>query len=111
MAQVCTKISVAGFNDGEIAEGLQALLAESRERPWLNKPRAEWDSGRKLLLVIIETEGDDPRFEAEGVLDEVWDCVIACFNFPPERVRFRYLGSGVNHMKSPKNATRHRTTS
>ncbi len=88
MAQVCTKISVAGFNDGEIAEGLQALLAEFRERPWLNKPRAEWDSGRKLLLVIIETEGDDPRFEAEGVLDEVWDCVIACFNFPPERVSF-----------------------
>jgi hypothetical protein len=88
MAQVRTKISVAGFNDAEIAEGLQTLLAEFRERPWLNNPNAEWDSGRKLLLVIIETEGDDPRLEAEGVLDEVWDCVIACFNFPPERVSF-----------------------
>lgn len=30
--------------------------------------------------MTVETEGDDPRLEAEGVFDEVWDCVIAAFD-------------------------------
>ena len=81
MAEVRTKISVAGFNDTEIGEGLQDFLAEFKERPWLANPKAEWDSERKLLLLTIETEGNDPKLEAEAVLDEVWDCVIAYFNF------------------------------
>lgn len=91
MAQVRTKISVSGFNDAEITEGLQDFLAEFKERPWLTNPKAEWDSERKLLLVTIETEGDDPKLEAEGVFDEVWDCVIAYFNFSSERVSFDIL--------------------
>jgi len=91
MAQVRTKISVAGFNDAEIVEGFQDFLAEFKERPWLVNPKAEWDLERKLLLVTIMTEGDDPKLEAEGVFDEVWDCVIACFNFSSERISFDIL--------------------
>ena len=91
MAEVRTKISVAGFNDAEIAEGLQDFLAEFKERPWLANPKAEWDSERKLLLVTIETEGNDPKLEAEAVFDEVWDCVIAYFNFSSDGISFDIL--------------------
>ena len=59
MSRVRTKISVAGFNDAEIAESLQDFLAEFSERPWLMNPQAEWDTERKLLVVTAETEGDD----------------------------------------------------
>jgi hypothetical protein len=91
MPKVRTKISVAGFNDAEIAEGLQDFLAEFKERPWLTNPQAEWDSVRSLLLVTIETEGGDPKLESEGVFDEVWDCVAAHFNFSSERISFDIL--------------------
>jgi hypothetical protein len=88
MAKVRTKISIAGFNETEIAEGLQDFLAEFKERPWLTNPQAEWDSERGLLLVIIETEGEDPKLESEGVFDEVWDCVGAYFSFSSDRISF-----------------------
>jgi hypothetical protein len=91
MARVCTKISVAGFNDSEIAEGLQDFIAEFQERQWLANPRVEWDSERRLLLVTIVTEGDDPKFESEAVLDEIWDCVIAYFKFSSERISLDIL--------------------
>ncbi len=91
MARVRTKISVAGFKEGDIAEGLRGFLAEFKERPWLTDPRAEWDAERGLLLVTIETEGDDPWLEAQGVADEVWDCVAAYFNFSSERISFDIL--------------------
>ena len=91
MPKVRTKISVAGLNREEIAEGLQDFLAEFKERPWLTNPRTEWDSERNLLLVTIETEGDDPKLESEGVFDEIWDCVIAYFNFSSERISFNIL--------------------
>ena len=91
MSKVRTKISVAGFNREEIAEGLQDFLAEFKERPWLTNPHAEWDSERDLLLVTIETEGADPKLEAEGVLDEIRDCVIAYFTFSSERISFNIL--------------------
>ncbi len=81
MARVRTKIAVASFNNPEIAEGLQDFLVELGERVWLINPQAEWASARKLLLVTVETEGSDLELEARRVLDEVWDCVIACFNF------------------------------
>ncbi len=32
---------------------------EFRERPDLANPAAEWDSERQLLLITIETEGND----------------------------------------------------
>ena len=91
MSKVRTKISVAGFSEAEIVEGLQDFLAEFKERPWLTNPVAEWDSERDLLLVTIETEGDDSKLEAEGVFDEVWDCVIAYFSFSSERISFNIL--------------------
>ncbi len=88
MSKVRTKISVAGFNDEEIAKGLQDFLVEFKERPWLANPQAEWDSERSLLLVTIETEGADPRLESEAVFDEVWDCIAAYFNSSSERISF-----------------------
>jgi len=88
MSKIRTKISVAGFNDAEIAEGLQEFLAEFKERPWLTNPQAEWVPERSVLLVTIETEGDNPKLESEGVFDEVWDCVAACFSFSSERISF-----------------------
>jgi len=91
MSKVRTKISVAGFNEAEIAEGLQDFLAEFKERPWLTNLQAEWDSERSLLLVKIETEGDDPQLESEGVFDEVWDCVAAYFGFSFKRISFDIL--------------------
>jgi len=91
MPAVRAKFSVAGFNDAEIGEGLQDFLAEFMERPWLANPKVEWDSESKLLLVTIETEGNDPKLQAEAVLDEVWDCVIACFNFSSEGISFDIL--------------------
>lgn len=91
MSKVRTKISVAGFNGAEIAEGLQAFIAEFKARSWFINPQAEWDSERSLLLVTIETEGDDPQLESEGVFDEVWDCVAAYFSFSSERISFKIL--------------------
>lgn len=91
MPKIRIKISVAGFNDAEIAGGLQDFLAEFKERPWLTNPQAEWDSKRSLLLVTIETEGDDPKLESEGVFDEVWDCVAAYFSFSSEAISFNIM--------------------
>jgi hypothetical protein len=80
MAHISTIISVAGLKDDEVVEGLPYLRQYLSERPWLLNPRAEWDAERGRLLVTIETEGDDPKLESEGVFDEVWDCVIAAFD-------------------------------
>jgi hypothetical protein len=91
MSKVRTKISVAGFNEDEVAEGLQDFLAELKERPWLTNPQAEWDAKQNLLLVTIETEGDDPKLESESVFDEIWDCVAAYFSFSSERISFDIL--------------------
>ena len=91
MAHVRTRISAAGFNEAEIAKGLQDFIAEFQERQWLINPRVEWDSERKLLLITIVTEGDDPKFESEAVFDEIWDCVIAYFKFSSERISFDIL--------------------
>lgn len=93
MLKVRTKIAVAGFHREEIAEGLEDFLAEFKDRPYLTNPHAEWDSEQDLLLVTVETEGDNPKLESEGVFDEIWDCVIAYFNFSSERVSFNILES------------------
>jgi hypothetical protein len=95
MPKVRTKISIAGFGPEEIAEGFEDFLAEFKERPWLTNPQAGWDSGQSLLVVTVETEGDDPKLESEGVFDEVWDCAIACFNFSSERISFNVLEAGL----------------
>jgi len=95
MSKVRTKIAVAGFNEAEIAKGLQDFLAEFKERPWLTNPQVEWNSERSLLLVTIETEGDETKLESEGVFDEVWDCVAAYFDFSSERISFNILEAKI----------------
>jgi len=91
MARIRTRISVTGFNDAEITEGIPYFRQYLRERPWLIEPKVEWSPQENRLLVTIETEGDDPKLESEGVFDEVWDCVIAAFRFPSERLAFHIL--------------------
>jgi hypothetical protein len=91
MTRIRTRISVAGFNDAEIAEGMLYFRQYLRERPWLIEPKAEWNPQEKRLTVTIETEGDDPKLESEGAFDEVWDCVIAAFRFSSERITFDIL--------------------
>jgi hypothetical protein len=91
MARIRTKISVTGFNEAEIAEGMPYFRRYLRERPWLVGPKAEWNAQENRLVVAIETEGDDPKLESEGAFDEVWDCVIAAFGFSSERIAFDIL--------------------
>ena len=91
MARIRTKISVTGFNDAEIAEGMPYFRRYLRERPWLVGPKAEWNAQENRLVVTIETEGDDPKLESEGAFDEVWDCVIAAFGFSSERIALGIL--------------------
>jgi hypothetical protein len=64
-----------------------------RERPWPLEPKAEWDSQEDLLVIMIETEGDDPNLEREGVLDEVRGCAIAALGFSSQRIAFDVLES------------------
>jgi len=91
MARIRTRISVTGFNDAEISEGMLYFRQYLRERPWLIDPKAEWNPQESRLLVTVETEGDDPKLESEGVFDEVWDCIIAAFRFSSERINFYIL--------------------
>jgi hypothetical protein len=91
MARIRTRISVTGFNDAEIAEGMPYFRQYLHERPWLIKPKAEWNTQEDRLVVTIETDGDDPKVETEGVFDEVWDCVIAAFTFSSERIVLKLL--------------------
>ena len=91
MARIRTRISVSGSNDAEITEGMPYLRQYLRERPWLIEPKAEWNPKEGLLVVTIETQGDDPKLESEGAFDEVWDCVIAAFSFSSERITFDIL--------------------
>jgi hypothetical protein len=91
MARIRTRISVTGFNDAEITEGMLYFRQYLRERPWFIEPKAEWNPQENRLLVTVETEGDDPKLGSEGVFDEVWDCVIAAFRFSSERIAFNIL--------------------
>lgn len=56
MARIRTRISITGFNDAEITEGMADFLQYLRERPWLTESRAEWNPLENQLLVTIETE-------------------------------------------------------
>jgi hypothetical protein len=91
MVRVRTRIAVTGFKNAEVTEGMPDFRQYLRERPWLIEPQAEWDPQETRLLVTIETEGDDPKLESEGVLDEVWDCTIAAFCFSSERMSFNIV--------------------
>ena len=91
MATVRTRISVAGYSEGEVRGGLPHLLDEFRQRPWLLKADAFWDADQSRLVVVVEAAGDDPRIHGGhggANFDEVWDCVFACIRFSSEAVRF-----------------------
>jgi hypothetical protein len=101
MAWIRTRIAATGLNDAEVDEGMPHFRLYLRERPWLIEPTAEWDPQEARLLITIETEGVDPKLESEGVLDEVWDCVIAAFRFSSERIAFSVLGARTVQRTNP----------
>ena len=98
MDHVRTRVSVTGFNEAEVREGLPHLIEEFSQRPWLLKTEAFWDGERSRLVVTVEAKGSDARVDG-GVgganLDEVWDCVIACFNFTSDGIHFDVESSEV----------------
>jgi len=75
----------------KLPKGMPYLRQYLRERPWLIEPKAEWNPKEDLLVVTIETQGDDPKLESESVFDEDWDCAIAAFRFSSEQVVFDIL--------------------
>ena len=91
MARIRTRVAVTGLDSADIAEGMPYFRQYLRERPWVNEPRAVWNPRKTRLLITAETEGHDPKLESEGVLDDVWDCVIAAFRFSSERIAFDTL--------------------
>jgi hypothetical protein len=93
ISRMRTTIAVSGFTETEVTEGLPHLLAEFRERPWLLKTDATWDSKTNRLFIIIECEGKNPVLDAEATFDEVWDCVIATMDFVSEQISFDILES------------------
>jgi len=88
MPLVRTRISVAGFAEAEVRDGLEHLLAEFRERSWIIQPAAFWDAVRGRLVVTTHYEGADADACGRAASDEVSDCVIACFNFASEGIHF-----------------------
>ena len=88
----------AGFAAAEVEDGLPHLIEEFRQRPWLLATNALWDDERSRLVVIVESDGSDPRIQG-GVgganFDEVWDCVNACFNFASDGIHFDIEASEV----------------
>jgi hypothetical protein len=101
MVRIRTSILVTEFDGVEIAEDMPCFRQYLRECPWLLEPKAEWDSREDLLVIMIETEGDDPNLEREGVLDEVWDCANAAFSFSSKRIAFDVLESRPVELPDP----------
>src|SRR4051812_3525013 len=95
MPFVRTRISVSGFTEAEVRDGVADLLDEFRERPWIIRPSASWDAERSRLVVITHYEGEDAEACGRGASDEVWDCVIACINFSSEAIHFDVEDSAV----------------
>ena len=91
MTRIRTQISVSGFTREEVETGLTDLLAEFNERPWLLAAAARWDDRRRRLVVSIEREGESLAVQGGdtgATLDEVWDCVIACFIHASDSIHF-----------------------
>jgi hypothetical protein len=91
MSHVRTRVSVTGFNEGEVRAGLPHLIDEFGHRPWLLKTDAFWDGERSRLVVTVQVEGNNARLQGGfggASLDEISDCVIACFNFTSVGIHF-----------------------
>jgi len=78
MAFIHVTIAVRGFIEAEARNGLPDLLDEFQHRPWLFRPSAVWDTARNCIAIAIDYEGHDTKLCGQAVLDEVWDCIIAC---------------------------------
>ncbi len=92
MKRVRAQIAVTGFCEAEVGEGIQHLLQEFKQRPWLLSYDARWLAVDLKLVITIETQGDS--LEVQGgatgaILDEVSDCVIASMQFSSEGISFR----------------------
>ncbi len=79
---------MSGFTEAEVLGGLPHLLAEFRERPWIMRPAAAWDSERGRLVVTTHFESENVDCSGIAVLDEVRDCVIASIDFSSEGIHF-----------------------
>lgn len=80
--RIRTQVSITGLTRPEVENRLQDLLDEFEQRPWLFSTSACWDDGRARLVVAVEREGDSLAVQGGdtgATLDEVWDCVVACF--------------------------------
>lgn len=85
---VRVSIGVEGFTSEEAIAGLQGLLLEMQQRPWMAEPRVAWDGHAKRLIVHVVVEGDNADQEAERVYDEIWDCVFATIHFSGPKISF-----------------------
>jgi hypothetical protein len=81
MNDVPVRIRVRGLSEAEASAGLSHLREEFQHRPWLRLPRADWDSARRELAIIVNYPGEDSKRCAEAALDEIRDCVVACLQF------------------------------
>lgn len=79
------KINVTGFTQAQVEEGLQDLLDEIRQRPWIFEPQAYWENSINQLAVIVGYDLEE-RLE-EGAIDEISDCIIATMHFD-EKISF-----------------------
>jgi hypothetical protein len=98
MPHVYTRFAIFGFKQAEAVAGIPHLVEEFRQRPWLSKTSAWWDSQRGCLVVAVEREGSNPAInggEGGANLDEVSDCVIACIQFSSDGIRFSVEESSV----------------
>jgi hypothetical protein len=86
MKRIITQIAVAGFSESEVAGGLDALLGYLRDRPWLLRTAARWENKSKKLIIDVEREDGDTATATTATKDEVWDCVIAAFNFSSDKI-------------------------
>jgi hypothetical protein len=95
MKRAIIQITVAGFSEEEVSDGLEAFLEYLRERPWFLRTAARWESKTEKLVIDIETEDDDVTRATAGTTDEVWDCVIAAFNFASDGISFDVTKSEI----------------
>ncbi|MGB8355022.1 MAG: hypothetical protein WCD79_14090 [Chthoniobacteraceae bacterium] len=92
MAFIRVTIAVRGFTEAEARNGLPDLLDEFQQRPWLFRPGTVWDATRNCISITIDYEGRDIKLCGQAVLDEVWDCVIACMQSTSD-IHFELEGS------------------
>jgi hypothetical protein len=102
MPLVETRISVSGFTEAEVRDGLADLLDELLQRSWIINPAASWDADRECLVVTTHYEGTDADSVSRAASDEVWDCVIACMSFSSQGIQFSIDASSIVQPAEPK---------